>query len=577
MRPPTSPAFVSDDPLVGTVLGGRYDLSGVLGRGGMGTVYRASRQDTGQIVAVKVLRRELADAPDARERFEREARAAARLSHPACVAVRDFGHDPAGAYLVMELCRGRSLAAIIGEGPLDPVVAARIAERVLAGLAHAHSLGVVHRDLKPENIMVGEVGLVKILDFGLARVLGDAERSAEAHAGTVMGTPEYLSPEQCLGDAGDARSDLYSVGVVLFEMLTGKRPFHGKTPRELHAQHIAKPAPAPSTLAPASASAPTSGPADAPAPAASAFDAPSGFAGPGATVKALDPVVLRALAKSPSERFADAAEMRAALLEACPDAVSPELGDELEARGRAPWTQPGWASPGAPDQAQRGLGQRFRALAPIPRAFIVAGVVVVLLALTSVALSRACAGPPPARGLVARETASAAALGHVRAALDRGDVPGAERLAEALVHDNPDDPRAFLLLGHALCASRDKERGLAAYREAVRLDRLRATSDAELWANLRATFADRRFGEAAFGLAEKLGPGAARLLTAFAEETKDKRLKARALAAAKVAAAAAEAGAPANRPGPGGGAGAGPGAGSTEAGAAPGGGARGPK
>jgi tetratricopeptide (TPR) repeat protein len=509
MRPPTSPAFVAEDPLLGQRLGGRYRLGAVLGRGGMGTVYRATREDTGDEVAVKVLRHELASAPDARARFEREARAVGRLDHPGCVTVTDFGDDPEGGhyYLVMELAPGEPLSRRLARGPLSPVAAALVADGVLAALAHAHAHGIVHRDLKPENIMVGPLGehggVVKILDFGVARLDGEPEGGRGATLpGLVLGTPHYLSPEQCLGEPGDARSDLYAVGVLLYEMVTGRRPFDAATPRELYAQHIGRDPQPPSQLAPSD------------------------------IAPALDVLIMRALAKSPSERFASAEEMRNALHRACP-----EVADGSAPLDQAPWTSPGWASP-----ITRGrrtwdrLVERFRALPRRTRLISSAVALAIALLGVSLVVGRACRESPGPAGLHrAAATASEASLAGVRDALARGDLAGARARAEALVRDNPDDPRAYLVLGHALFASREKERGLAAYREVARLDRALATADAELWANLRATFADKKHGEAAFTLAEGLGPEVAPRLHELAESTRDKKLKARALAAAQAA------------------------------------------
>ncbi|HWC86404.1 MAG TPA: protein kinase [Solirubrobacteraceae bacterium] len=208
-------------------LAGRYELGEVIGRGGMGTVYRAVDRILGREVAVKTLPWLLADQdPTNIARFEREARAAAKLSHPAVVSVYDTGADDRTHFIVMELVAGRSLEAILREqGPLDPEHAVRIATRVAEALAAAHAAGVVHRDIKPANVMVADDGSVKVLDFGIARAAGT---STLTQGSSVIGTAAYMSPEQAVGEAADERSDIYSLGCVLYALLTGHPPFTGE-------------------------------------------------------------------------------------------------------------------------------------------------------------------------------------------------------------------------------------------------------------------------------------------------------------------------------------------------------------
>src|SRR5687768_6471417 len=201
----------------------------------MGVVYRGSRISLDRAVAIKVMHASLPSAMEGRKRFEREAKLMARLEHPHCVSIIDYGVHGAKPYVVMELVRGRSLHEFIHEhGRIEPSRAVDILRQVLSGLAHAHDQGIIHRDIKPANIMVtpkAPLGLhARILDFGLARML---EGSASMSNGVAVGTPSYMAPEQCRGEALDVRVDIYACGVVLFEMLTGKKPFIAKEPIEI--------------------------------------------------------------------------------------------------------------------------------------------------------------------------------------------------------------------------------------------------------------------------------------------------------------------------------------------------------
>jgi serine/threonine-protein kinase len=217
-------------------LAGRYELVEVIGRGGMGTVYRAVDMVLGRPVAVKMLPGLLADQdPTSVARFEREARAAAGLSHPGVVAVYDTGIDETTRFIVMELIPGRSLEAMLrDQGPFDPDRAAGIAARVADGLAAAHAGGIVHRDIKPANVMVAEDGSVKVLDFGIARAMDATTLTQNA---SVLGTAAYMSPEQALGNPADERSDIYSLGCVLYALLAGQPPFRGDGAAAIISQH----------------------------------------------------------------------------------------------------------------------------------------------------------------------------------------------------------------------------------------------------------------------------------------------------------------------------------------------------
>ena len=280
---------------LGAVLDGRYRLLSPLAEGAMGSVYRAERVGLGREVAVKIMHNTLPGAMSGRERFEREARLMAKLAHPHCVSVIDFGVHEDKPYLVMELVQGESLQALIAKEKILPVRrAADITRQILAGIAHAHSLDIIHRDIKPANIMVSPKAAlgdhVQILDFGLARL---RESSSLLTEGLTVGTPSYMAPEQCRGAKIDARVDLYSCGVVLYEMLAGEKPFIAPDPMAVVLKQLNEPAPR--------------------------LDGP------------LADVVARALAKQPDERFASAMEMADAVTTAVPGlrAATPPAGTPL--------------------------------------------------------------------------------------------------------------------------------------------------------------------------------------------------------------------------------------------------------
>jgi serine/threonine-protein kinase len=238
------------------LLGGRYEVGELIGRGGMAEVHvgydtRLSRQ-----VAIKMLRSDLARDHTFLSRFRREAQSAAGLNHAAIVAVYDSGEEqsfqPGGAmvdvpYIVMEYVQGRTLREILQQrGPLDPDEACRITEGILDALAYSHHMGIVHRDIKPANVMVTDTGAVKVMDFGIARAIADSNATM-TQTSAVIGTAQYLSPEQAQGQHVDARSDLYSTGCLLFELLTGRTPFVGETPVAVAYQHVGEAPPRPST------------------------------------------------------------------------------------------------------------------------------------------------------------------------------------------------------------------------------------------------------------------------------------------------------------------------------------------
>ncbi|WP_259465110.1 protein kinase domain-containing protein [Streptomyces sp. TLI_171] len=267
-----------------TVGDGRYRLTRRLGRGGMAEVFAAQDIRLGRTVAVKLLRSELAEDDTARLRFTREAHAVAALNHHSIVAVYDTGEEQHGGestpYIVMELVEGRTVRELLVDEAAPPVDQALIITAgVLEALSYSHRHGIVHRDIKPANVIITTAGAVKVMDFGIARALTGAA-STMTQTGMVMGTPQYLSPEQALGKAVDHRSDLYAAGCMLYELLTLRPPFTGETPLSVVYQHVQ----------------------DAPVPPSRANDR---------VPPQLDALVLRALEKNPDDRFQSADEFRA--------------------------------------------------------------------------------------------------------------------------------------------------------------------------------------------------------------------------------------------------------------------------
>ncbi|MGN6359253.1 MAG: protein kinase domain-containing protein [Thermomicrobiales bacterium] len=279
-RPTGRLAF--NGPAAGQVIAGRYELRELVGEGGAAYVYRAHDRVLDRPVALKLLRAEYGGDRDFVARFQREARAIAAVSHPNIVAVYDYGAHNGANYIVMQYVDGVDLKALLArEGHLSPRRTIAIADQVLAALAAAHAHGIIHRDVKPQNILVSRAdGTVKLTDFGIARSL-DGEQTTTA--GVAFGTAAYMAPEQATGDAISPATDLYAVGVVLYECLTGQLPFAGDTPMQVVAQRLHAPAPPVRALAPAT-----------PAPLAAVFD--------------------RALARDPAARYPYAAAMRGVLV-----------------------------------------------------------------------------------------------------------------------------------------------------------------------------------------------------------------------------------------------------------------------
>ena len=293
------------------IIGGRYEISQLIGRGGMAEVHIGTDTRLNRIVAIKILRQDLARDPVFQARFRREAQSAANLNHPSIVAVYDTGEETITAsdgaeikvpYIVMEYVEGHTVRELLTDGnPVPLEEAVEIVSGVLDALEYAHHQNLVHRDIKPGNVMITTTGKIKVMDFGIARALSDSQATM-TQTDAVVGTAQYLSPEQARGEQVDARSDLYSAGCLLFELLTGQPPFKGDSAVAVAFQHVSQLPPLPSSIAP---------------------DIP----------ESLDRVVMKALAKDREERYPDAAHMRA-------DLQASLRGGSVAAPATSTWTAP---------------------------------------------------------------------------------------------------------------------------------------------------------------------------------------------------------------------------------------------
>jgi eukaryotic-like serine/threonine-protein kinase len=350
----------------GDILVGRYEVDSLLGRGGMSSVYSAFDRTLGRDVAIKVLAAELVEDEVFVERFDREARAAASLSHRNVVAVFDSGVDGGARFIVMERVSGRTLSELLREGPLPVEQAVEIALSVAQALGAAHAHGIVHRDVKPGNVMVGDGGQVKVLDFGIARALA---ATSLTRARTVIGTAGYLSPEQANGGPLDARSDLYGLGCVIYEMLTGRPPFVADSAAALVNQHATRPPDRPSRRRPEVSA-------------------------------ALDEVVLRCLAKDPAERY-DRAQALCVALTTVPSTRNGSAADASGAtrvpsgvhwRRLAPRRTAGSAGPAA--RASRWTASPPRAHKQRKRRWLAAPAAAAVLVALALLLDHGSAGRP---------------------------------------------------------------------------------------------------------------------------------------------------------------------------------------
>jgi serine/threonine-protein kinase len=339
----------SADALIGTTIDGRYEVVSVIGEGGMGTVYQVRHRALGKRFALKALRKDLALDGEIAARFIQEARTAAAVSHPGLVEITDFGRLESGqVYFVMELLEGQSLAALLRSGgPLPAARGLSIVRQLVHALKAAHDANIVHRDLKPDNIHIArgdaDSDLVKIVDFGLAKVIGSSKLT---RAGMVFGTPHYMSPEQAAGEIVDHRADIYALGIVMYEMFTGKVPFEADSYMGVLTKHMYMTPPPPSQLAPQLKS-----------------------------LGALEDVILRCLQKRPEARYDNLAALLAELDQRLPGsspraATRPApvsvLADQLEL-------------PGADETLPRRRARRYHPALFIGAAFVVGALVVLAL------------------------------------------------------------------------------------------------------------------------------------------------------------------------------------------------------
>jgi serine/threonine-protein kinase len=330
-------------------LAGRYVVEDVLGRGGMATVYLARDEELERPVAVKILAGHLAGDPSFRDRFVREARLAAQLSHPNVVQIFDAGEDEGHPYIVMECVEGHTLAdELRNRRPQDPARVVDIGIQVCAGLEHAHTAGLIHRDIKPANLLLRDDGTVKIADFGIARA---AESTRLTQMGSVLGTAAYLSPEQALGEEVTAATDIYALGCVLYEGLTGRTPYVFETLAELAVKHQQEAIPPVRELCP-----------EVPEP--------------------LEAVVMRCLARNPDFRPASAADLARGLSTAAPpDAATRPLPQATGARASEMGTVP--LRPPAPPRREPPSRPRWILPAILATLLVIAAVVIAVTALSS--------------------------------------------------------------------------------------------------------------------------------------------------------------------------------------------------
>jgi tRNA A-37 threonylcarbamoyl transferase component Bud32 len=513
---PTELLEIARDPLVDSVIGERYRVLARIGEGGMGTVFRVEHTHMKKVLALKLLRHEFSTVADAARRFEREAQSASRLSHPNIISVTDFGHGAAGElFLVMEFVAGEPLSDVLARGGrMPPARACHIAGQILLALEHAHGQGVIHRDLKPANVMLvkdpdpSKPETVKILDFGIAKMTqpeGQAQSTEEPLTRGLMifGTPSYMSPEQAAGQEADSRADLYSCGIILYEMLTGRRPFECDDLVKLLAMQITAPPPRLAEVAP---------------------DVRVGAD--------LEAVVMRVLEKEREKRFATAAEFRSAIERSSTDVA--ELGARIAARsvhmgitaGAKLWARRPeaiaflrrvWAKivevKGKLDQRAEPVLRRFPATLRRFVIPVVAALLFVVLLASTGGSSRKGVSPkaePPKLKPVAAELKSP--IKHIEETMAKGQLTEARVFIMQQISAHPNEGRVRYLLGNLEFADRNPSAGLQAYEEALRLDPgLRA--DAALLVNIRAELGDKKVGMVALEmLIKQVGTPASTIL-----------------------------------------------------------------
>ena len=453
---------------IGLIIDGRYRIDGLIGRGGMGSVYKAEHVSIRRAVALKLLHPSLAMVPEVAKRFEREALAIGRISHPNCVDVSDFGTlDDGSLFLVMEYLEGRSLGDEIDEKKrIAPMRALHILRHVLKGLGHAHDVDIVHRDVKPENVLLveyqGDTSFAKILDFGIAKLLGAAQEAEGevklTQAGVAFGTPVYMSPEQAVGNPVDGRADLYAASVVAYEMITGKTPFYSDDKLEVLSMHTTRPVPPMNETAP-----------DLVVP------------------REIEELIRRGLAKRPSERFADADEYIAAL-----DAVVRSLtAPRAHAlHGRA-GTVPVVYTTGASGVVVSPLTMTQSVRYPTPerdrkRVLMAVGIVGALALLAALVAVIAGSGGSKKPVVVTFDAGAPPTLAERAATLlQKGDPQAVIDLIEANATTAVVDPDAQLQLGHAHAFRRTRRAALTAYANAIALAPLLYQHDETMRLNLK--------------------------------------------------------------------------------------------
>ncbi len=484
------------DPFIGAIVGDRYRIVSRLGVGGMGAVYRAEHTMMRRDLAIKVLLPELGGKEEFARRFEREAESASRLTHPNIITVTDFGRTAEGSlFLVMEFLAGESLSEAIAAGPMPPARALAIVRQILRALEHAHAAGVVHRDLKPENIMLverdGQRDVVKILDFGIAKVT-QPQSAGEAltQAGVIFGTPEYLSPEQALGEAVDARADIYAAGVILYEMLVGRRPFENEDKVKIISMHLSHAPPRMRDANPA---------VDVPLP--------------------LEQAIMQALEKSREHRFATATAFLQALEDA--EAAVGEASGSFR-RGSGPVAAPGAGGPGA---LRRMLGARGFWVAAAVVAVVAGGIAIKRHGGRAAALVAAPPKPVPATPDMAERYKK------VEGWLEDGNLASARRALEQALEDRPKDGRVRYMLGRVAYADGKHQETLVHYREAIGLD-AGFRGDPVLLSHVDTMLDEPRQADAALDLLiDKIGAPAADLLAKVANDGADLTRRQRAAAA----------------------------------------------
>jgi predicted Ser/Thr protein kinase len=509
---------IARDPLVDTIIGQRYRVLSRIGEGGMGTVFRVEHTRMKKVLALKLLRSEFCNVPDATRRFEREAQSASRLSHPNIISVTDFGQGAGGElFLVMEYVSGEPLSEVLARaGRLTVNRACQIAIQILRALEHAHKEGVIHRDLKPANVMLvkdpnpSHPETVKILDFGIAK-MSQAQGNDEplTRGMMIFGTPGYMSPEQAAGQVADSRVDLYSCGIILYEMLAGRKPFQSEDLVRLLGMQITAKPPRFAEVAP-----------DVDIPAA------------------LEAAVMRVLEKDRDKRYATAAEFREAIENASTDVA------ELGARFAASSVRMGF-SLGAKLWAKRPVviaflrrvwsgvcvvkGKLDKLAHPVLkfvpekiRRFVVPGVFILLLLI--LLFTRSCGGnkgplpkqePPKPKPVVAELKSP---IKHIEDTMSNGQLTEARVLIMQQISAHPNEGRVRYLLGNLEFAEKNPSAGFQAYEEALRLDPgLRA--DAALLVNIRSELNDKKMGIVALEMMIKqVGKPAGDLLGDIASE-----------------------------------------------------------